>query len=197
MAGNPNRKSLKRIIAIIAIIVGIGLSGTAILNISLHHNKFDEIDSLLEKTQSKSFDLIYQEKAENGLFVLFKDEFGFRHAFFSNKLKVWNVSGNTEASPEDGFTWTMTNAPNIPILTFAGVITNEAIQTVIVKQRTLTKQAKIITTTQGRVWFTHFDELEAAASGQPDPLKIEALSRDGRVIWREGIYDGMYYRGRI
>ncbi|MBO7748731.1 hypothetical protein I8J29_31635 [Paenibacillus sp. MWE-103] len=215
MAGNPNQNSVKRIITIVTIIIGVGLIGIAIIKISIHHDKYDlydpsklapgdiidtigvpaEIDSLLEKTQSKMFDLIYQEKVEKGLIILFKDEFGFRHAFFSNKMEVWNISGNTELSPKEGFTWTMTNDPNIPILTFAGLITDEDIQTVIVIQKSSTSQAKIITTTQGRFWFTHFDYLEEA-SGQPDALKIEALSGDGKVIWKEGIYDGTYYRGR-
>ncbi|SFJ59912.1 Integrase core domain-containing protein [Paenibacillus sp. UNC496MF] len=204
MAENPNQNSLKRIITTVAIIIGVGLIGIAILKISIHHDKYDlydpsklapgdiidtisvpaEIDSLLEKTQSKMFDLIYQEKVEKGLIILFKDEFGFRHAFFSNKMEVWNISGNTELSPKEGFTWTMTNDPNIPILTFAGLITDKDIQTVIVKQKSSTSQAKIITTTQGRFWFTHFDYLEGT-SGQSDPLKLKLYQVMARLFGKK------------
>ncbi|MEC0179852.1 hypothetical protein P4H83_33845, partial [Paenibacillus favisporus] len=78
----------------------------------------DKIDKLLEKT-GKPFELLYQEEVENGMIVLYKDESGFRHAYFSNKTKYWNISGNAELNPIDGFTWGMTNDPNIPKLTFA------------------------------------------------------------------------------
>ena len=156
----------------------------------------DELNKLIEKTQSGTFELLYQEDVEKGMIVLYKDESGFRHAFFSNKKEYWNTSGNAELNPKDGFTWGMTNDPNIPILTFAGLINDDEIQNVMVRQNTLNQQAKIISTEQGRYWFTYFDYLEEAP-GQPDPLKIEALSGDGEIVWKDGVYDGELYRGKV
>jgi hypothetical protein len=156
----------------------------------------DKIHKLLEKTSyPKTFELLYQEEVENGMVVLYKDESGFRHAFFSNKTEYWNISGNAELNPKDGFTWGMTNDPNIPKLTFAGLITDDEIQNVMVRQKTLNQQAKIVSTEQGRFWFTYFDNLEEAP-GQSDPLKIEALSGNGDIVWKDGIYDGKYYHGK-
>jgi hypothetical protein len=111
-----------------------------------------------------------------------------------SKTEYWNASSNSELNPSDGFTWGMTNDPNIPIATFAGVITNDEIQKVIVRQKNLDKQAKIVTTKQGRFWFTYFDNLEEAAS-QSDTLKIEAFTSEGNILWKDGIYDGKLYRG--
>lgn len=173
----------------IIIIVIIIITGCSVLN-------EDELNKLIEKTQSGTFELLYQEDVEKGMIVLYKDESGFRHAFFSNKKEYWNTSGNAELNPKDGFTWGMTNDPNIPILTFAGLINDDEIQNVMVRQNTLNQQAKIISTEQGRYWFTYFDYLEEAP-GQPDPLKIEALSGDGEIVWKDGVYDGELYRGKV
>lgn len=68
----------------------------------------DKINKLIEKTKSETFELLYQEKVKKGMIVLYKDELGFRHAFYSNKTEYWNTSGNAELSPNDGLTWGMT-----------------------------------------------------------------------------------------
>ncbi|QYR21132.1 hypothetical protein KZ483_26050 [Paenibacillus sp. sptzw28] len=113
------------------------------------------------------------------MIVLYKDESGFRHAFFSNKIESWNISRNR------CFTWGMMNDPNIPKLTFAGLITDDDIQNVMVRQKTLNQQAKIVSTEQGRFWFTYVEILENAAGQSGDPLKIEALSSEGNMIsWK-------------
>lgn len=179
---------LVRKISSIIILIIIFITGCSITN-------EDKIDMLLEKTQPKTFELLYQEQVNKGMVVLYKDDSGFRHAFFSNKTEYWNTSGNAELNPKDGFTWGMINDPNIPILTFAGLITDDEIQNVLVRQNTLNQQAKIISTEQGRYWFTYFDYLEEAP-GQPDPLKIEALTGDGKIVWKDGIYDGKLYSGK-
>jgi hypothetical protein len=156
----------------------------------------EKMDILLQKIgNSKALELLYQQKVDGGMFVLYKDDSGFRHAFFSNKTGYWNVSANSELNPSDGFTWGMTNDPNIPKATFAGVITNDRIQKVIVRQKSSDKQAEIVKTEQGCFWFTYFDKLDAATNGQADPLKIEALSSEGNLIWKDGVYDGKYFRG--
>ncbi|WNR44417.1 hypothetical protein [Paenibacillus roseipurpureus] len=156
----------------------------------------DNIEKLLEKTPfPNSFEVLYQEKVDNGLIVLFKDESGFRHAFFSNKTEYWNISGNADLNPKDGFVWGMTNDPKIPKLTFAGVITDDNIQNVMVRQKTLNQQARMVSTDKGRFWFTIFDNLEEAA-GQSDPLKIEAISAGGDIVWKDGVYNGKYYHGK-
>lgn len=137
----------------------------------------------------KSTTLLYKEKIDAGTIYLYKDKSGFRHAFSSNDFKIWFSSSNGEVNPKDGFDWTMNNAPDVPIVTFAGVITNDEIKVVIVKQKTLEKKAKLIETKEGlRVWFVTFRILEDADIGKPDPLKIEAYSRDGNLIWKDGVY---------
>lgn len=137
----------------------------------------------------KSTTLLYKEKIEAGTIYLYKDKSGFSHAFSSNDFKIWFNSSNGEVDPKDGFDWTMNNAPEVPIVTFAGVIKNEEIKVVMVKQKTLEKKAKIFKTKQGvRVWFATFKFLEDADKGKPDPLKIEAYSKDGKLIWKDGVY---------
>ncbi|WP_088043328.1 hypothetical protein [Bacillus sp. EAC] len=137
----------------------------------------------------KSTTLQYKEKIDEGTIYLYKDKSGFRHAFSSNDFKIWFNSGNGVVNPKDGFDWTMNNVPDVPIVTFGGVITRDDIVKVMVKQKTMEKEAKIIKTKQGvRVWFTTFKILEDADKGKPDQLKIEAYSRDGKLIWKDGVY---------
>ncbi|QAY66013.1 hypothetical protein ET464_06030 [Paenibacillus protaetiae] len=153
-------------------------------------NSEEKMNMLLQKIRNpESFELLYKEKVDEGMFVLFQDNSGFRHAFFSNKTGYWNPSANTEINPRDGFTWGMTNDPNISISTFAGVITNNQIQKVIIRQMNSVKQAKIIQTEQGRFWFLIINKLD------PSILNIEALSSEDNIIWKDGVYDGKYYRG--
>lgn len=143
----------------------------------------------------KSTEILYKEEIENGTIVLYKDKSGFRHAFISDKLKIINRSVNGELNPKDGFDCTMNNDPNIPIVTFAGVITNDEITDVLVKQKTVEKKAKIIELDKDLIiWFTYFDILERPDPGKPDPLRIEALSSSGEVLWKHGVYeDGLFH----
>ncbi|MGG0177570.1 hypothetical protein [Gottfriedia acidiceleris] len=137
----------------------------------------------------KSTTLLYKEKIDEGTIYLYKDKSGFHHAFSSNDLNIWFNSGNAEVRPKEGFDWTMNNDPKVPNVTFAGVITRDDIISVIVKQKTMEKEAKIINTKQGiRVWFATFKFLEDADKGKPDPLKIEAYSREGKLVWKDGVY---------
>lgn len=139
---------------------------------------------------AKSTEIIYEENVENGEIILYKDETGFRIAFRSDSTGDWTHSSNAELKPKDGVNWTMNNDPTIPIAMFAGVITTEKIIQVIVKQRTLENEAKIIETSEGmRVWFTIFDTLEESDSGEPDPLKIEAFGSNGNLLWKDGVYE--------
>jgi len=153
----------------------------------------DKIEKLFEKAgKPESFELLYQDEIDHGLFVLYIDDSGLNHAIYSDKMKYWNVSGNSDLDPKDGFNWGMTNDPHIPIATFAGVITNDEIKKVVVRLETLVNEAVVITTTQGRFWYTYFDDSIESIKG----LKIEALSGDGDIIWKDGVYDGEHrYRG--
>ena len=76
----------------------------------------------------------------------------------------------------------MINDVKTPIFTLAGVITNDEITDVIVKQKTEEKTANILYTKDGlKVWYAYFDILEEPNPGEPDPLKIEALSNEGEI----------------
>lgn len=158
---------------------------------------FNEMESFKENVPyPKSTEILYKEELENGTIILYKDESGFRHAFISKKFKVVNNSGNSELNPKDGFDWTMNNDPNIPIVTFAGVITNDQITGVRVKQKTLEKRAKVIEIDKGLdIWFTYFDILEEPDLRKPDPLKIEALSNNSEVLWKDGVYEDGFFHG--
>lgn len=146
----------------------------------------------------KSTEILYKEEIENGTIILYKDESGFRHAFISDKLKSINYSGNGELNPKDGFDFTMNNDPKIPIVTFAGVITNDEITDVLVKQKTVEKKAKVIEIDKDLIiWFTYFDILEKPDPGKPDPLRIEALSSSREVLWKDGVYEDGFFHGPI
>lgn len=156
----------------------------------------EKMDMLLERIETPdSFELLYQKEVDGGMLVIYKDNTGLRHAFYSNSKGVWNISSNSELNPSDGFAWDMTNDPDIPKATFAGIITNNQIEKVIVRQEKSEKLAEIVKTEQGRIWFTYFDQLEKGTNGHAYPLKIEALSSEGNIIWKEGVYAGEYYRG--
>lgn len=130
--------------------------------------------------------VFHQEELGKGTIVLYKDNAGFRHAFFSNKLKAWNVGGNADMNNKAGVAWTMYNDEKTPIVTFAGFITNNQVKNILVRQKTLVKNAKVIKVDQDlSVWFVDFDILEY---GLPDPLKIEGLSDKGEILWKDGVY---------
>ncbi|WP_274310269.1 hypothetical protein [Solibacillus daqui] len=166
------------------------LFSTIILILASCSNKTIKItDEFIENVPyPKSTEIIYEENFENGEIILYKDETGFRIAFRSDKTGDWTHSSNAELKPKDEFDWTMNNDPTIPIAMFAGVITTEEIIKVIVKQRTLENEAKIIETEEGlRFWFTSFDTLEESHSGEPDPLKIEAFDSNGNLLWKDEV----------
>lgn len=171
---------------------------TIILIIAACSNKTIKItNEFLEKVPyPKSTEIIYEENVKDGEIILYKDQTGFRIAFRSDKTGDWIQSSNAELKPKDGFDWTMNNDPTIPIVMFAGVITTEKIKQVIVKQRTVENEAKIIENEEGlRFWFTTFDTLEESYSGEPDPLKIEAFDSNGNLFWKEGVYEDGAFRG--
>lgn len=131
-------------------------------------------------------DILYQENLEKGNIVLYKSSTGFRHAFYSNELKIWNVSLNAEINPKEGVSWTMINDTKTPMASFAGVISNSKVKNILVKQKTVEKNAKIIKIDDNfSVWYVTFDVLE---KGTPDPLKIEASSDKGEILWKDGVY---------
>jgi hypothetical protein len=145
----------------------------------------------------QSTEILYEEYIENGTMLLYKDESGFRQAFYSEKEGYWSHTGNAELNPKDGFTWNMNNNPNIPLAMFSGVITEDKIQQVIVKQKTVEQEAKIIVTKEGyRIWYANFDILEEPSHGEPDPLKIEAFDIHGNVLWKDGVYENGLFSGR-
>ena len=141
--------------------------------------------------------ILHTEKFNEGEVILYEDESGFRAAFFSAKDDYILSSSNAEVNPKDGFTWTMGNDPNVPFVLFSGVITDEKIEEVVVKQKTLGRKAKIIETNEGkRIWYATFDVLEKADIGKPDPLKIEAYDNEGNIYWKDGVYEEGLFRGK-
>jgi hypothetical protein len=139
--------------------------------------------------------ILHIEDHNGGKIILYKDKSGFRAAFYKEKADFIQSTGNAELNPQDGFEWTMSNTPGMAL--FAGVISDEAIIKVIVKQRTIEQQAKIISINNSeRYWFATFDVLEKSLNGEGDPLKIEAYDKEGSLYWKSGIYEGSLYEGR-
>ncbi|WP_144240550.1 hypothetical protein [Paenibacillus sabinae] len=163
--------------------------------LSLTNNAIDQLMKSVPFPESTH--LLYSTNVDNGKIALIIDESGFRTAFYSNRINNWNITGNADANPKDGFSWTMLNAPYIPIVIFGGVINDDNITTVLVKQRTLSKQAYVINLNQGRYWYVLFDTLEQPEMNESDPLKIEAIEKNGEVLWKNGIYEDGFFSGRI
>lgn len=152
------------------------------------------LESVVDPQSTK---IIYKENFKNGVIVLYQDKTGFRSDFFILKENYSVNGGNAKLNPEDGLSWTMRNDPHIPIVLFGGVITDEMIEKVIVKQRTVEQIAKIIDINDGkRYWFAVFDILEESLNGEADPLKIEAYDKEGNLYWKSGIYEDGLFEGR-
>ena len=144
----------------------------------------------------ESTKILYEQQKDENKVVLYEDETGFRVGYKNLDGKYWTHTGNGEINPGDGFDWVMNNNPKIPITLFGGIITNEQITTVLVKQKTMEKEATIIETDEGlRGWFVTFDSLEDADPGEPDPLKIEAFDSNGNILWKDGIYEDGHFSG--
>ena len=137
----------------------------------------------------ESTKILYEQLKDDYKIVLYQDETGFRVGY--NKLagKYWTHTGNSEINPDDGFAWGMHNNPTIPVTLFGGIITNEQITSVLVKQKTMEKEATVIETDEGlRCWFVTFDSLESS-------LRIEAFDSNGNVLWKDGLYEDGYFSG--
>jgi hypothetical protein len=134
--------------------------------------------------------ILYEEYNAKEKFVIFEDKTGIRYGYFSMTSDYWLHTGNIDPNPKSGGAWGMHNAPNIPVVIFCGVITDSSVQQVIVKQKTLEKNAKIIKLNGDtrKVWFVNFNILEKPGNGEPDPLKIEAYDKDGNIVWKDGVY---------
>jgi len=161
--------------------------------------KNNDIENLIMKKVQfpQSTVIFHTEKFKDGEILLYEDQFGYRAAFFSVKDDYFSSSSNAEVNPKDGFTWTMVNDPNVPVVVFSGVITDDKIEEVIVKQKTLERKAKIIEIKERkRIWFATFEVLEKADNGKPDPLKIEAYDNEGNIYWKDGVYEEGFFRGR-
>lgn len=151
---------------------------------SVPHPKSTEI---LDKLQKEDYEVVFYE-----------DETGFRIGYKKSDDEYWTHTGNGEIDPDDGMDWVMINNPQVPLTLFGGVITNEQITSVLVKQKTIEKEAAIVENAEGmRCWFVTFDTLEEADAGEPDPLKIEAFDSNGNVLWKDGIYKDGQFSGKI
>ncbi|MEK4131171.1 hypothetical protein NYE67_16135 [Solibacillus sp. FSL W8-0474] len=148
-------------------------------------------DEFLESVPyPNSTEILDKQQKDDYEVVFYKDETGFRIGYKKLDYEYWTNTSNGEINPEDGFDWVMINNPKIPITLFGGIITNEQITTVLVKQKTIEKEATIVETNEGfRGWFVTFDSLENANPGEPDPLKIEAFDTNGNILWKDGVYE--------
>ncbi|QED46971.1 hypothetical protein [Cytobacillus dafuensis] len=136
----------------------------------------------------KSTEILDRQRKDDYEIVFYTDETGYRIGYKKLDGEYWTHTGNGEINPTDGFDWVMNNDPTIPITLFGGIITDEKITTVFVKQKTMEKEAEIIATDEGlRFWFTTFGSLEEPDLGDPDQLKIEAFDDNGNILWKDGI----------
>jgi len=137
----------------------------------------------------KSTKILDEQEIDHYKVVFYSDETGYRFAYKQNNADRWTHTGNGEINPDDGFDWVMINNPLIPVAFFGGIITNNQITSVKVKQKTSEKSAQIIDSNDGlRYWFS-FDKLESPESGKSDPLKIEAYDKNRNIVWKDGVYN--------
>jgi len=180
--------------------ISVSIIITIVLIISACTLKESEVieTQIMDKVPFPQSTIIWHtEKFNDGEIILYEDKSGFRAAFFSAKDDYFFGTGNAEVNPKDGFTWAMIHDPTAPFVLFSGVITDERIEEVVVKQITLEKKAKIIETNEGKtIWYATFDVLENADSGKPDPLKIEAYDSEGNIYWKDGYYEEGFFRGK-
>ncbi|MCA1029712.1 hypothetical protein LCL95_01545 [Bacillus timonensis] len=147
--------------------------------------------------QQESTFILHELKLKNGILLLYQDKTGYRQAFYSKGKQVWSLTANAELKPSDGISWLMNNDPTIPLAMFGGVLTDDQIQKVVVKQKTLVQEASILDSGKGyRVWYALFDRLENPSPGEPDPLKIEAFDLEGDILWKNGVYEDGLFSGR-
>lgn len=71
--------------------------------------------------------VLHKESYKDGTIILYKDKTGFRAGYYVEKKDYLVDSGNIELNPKDGFTWGMNHDPQVPLVLFAGVITDEQI----------------------------------------------------------------------
>lgn len=168
-----------------------------LLFLSACSNTSSDTEELMESFPlPESTEIIYHGQMDDHQIVVYEDETGFRVGYKKQGDKNWTHTSNGNINPDDGFDWVMNNNPTVPIALFGGTITNNNITTVLVKQKTMEKEATIIKTDDGlRYWFVTFNTLEDADPGEPDPLKIEAFDRYGNMLWKDGVYEDGYFSG--
>ncbi|MBU9722885.1 MULTISPECIES: bZIP transcription factor [Bacillaceae] len=141
-------------------------------------------DAFMRNAQlSKTTEFIFEEQLETGLMVIYKDEVGYRHSYYSTKNGFWANSDYANVS-EVGVSWTVNHEQEVPLISTAGLITNENISDIIVRHDGRKREARIVNVDDNRrVWYT-LDELLVPEFTAEPVVTIEALSADGTLLWK-------------
>ena len=136
-----------------------------------------------------STEILYKEEADGMMLYFYKDETGFRHSVISSNGNIMLNSDAVELDPKDGMNFTIHDAPELHIIILAGVISNEKIQTISLKQNGIENYGMIIEPKKGsRIWYVIFERTDLNFHMSKEPFKIEGLSDEGNVLWEDEVF---------
>ena len=106
-----------------------------------------------------STEILYKQEIDEGILYFYKDETGFRHSLVSYDGNVYVNSDALELNPKMGADWSINEDPHLNIMILAGVISNEKIQTISIKQNRFEHLGVIVEPKKGpKVWFAMFEK---------------------------------------
>ena len=146
-------------------------------------------DSLMEAVPyPDSTEILDKLDIDEGRLYFYKDETGFRHSIVSNDSNITLNSETVELAPKAGVNWTLNDAAELNIIILAGVISNEKVQEISLKQNGIEHFGMIVETKKGvTVWYTIFDRAYDHRTISNELFKLQGLSDNGEVLWEDEV----------
>ncbi|MFS0673749.1 hypothetical protein [Ornithinibacillus sp. 179-J 7C1 HS] len=162
-------------------------------NENLKQEMFEMKKNILESNLLSNFlphpestEILHKKLEENKISVFYKDEIG-NHLMVSSKKPSFdgNIKLNS-LNPKDGFNWEQVSYSSY--ILFGGSITNNQIEKVQVKQGYRVYEADILKINDNHsAWYSIF--VKESTSNEPETIKIEALDKNGIILWEESFED--------
>ena len=142
----------------------------------------DSISEILPYPEST--EILYKEIQEKEFTIIYKDKTGYNLNFSSIKSGYVSHWPLFQIEPTDDINWTGGTSHNEYFL--GGFITDTEIKTVQVYENDEVHETNIIELTDNTsVWYTIFDYERKSTPEDADQIKIEALDKDGIILWED------------
>ena len=134
-----------------------------------------------------STELLYKEKIDEGILYFYQDETGFRHSLVSYDGNVYVNNNAPKLAPKKCVhSLSINEDPRLNIIILAGVISNEKIQQITLKQEGYGANFGVIYEPKRglKIWNVMFEKDYTPQ----EPFKIKGFSYKGEVLCEDEVF---------